>query len=623
MSRMARISISTARNQFFFLAILLLLTLMVYWQTLGFDFLSNWDDNRYVTGNPDIKRFDFINFVRIFSSYYVGNYAPLHLFSYMLDYQVAGLSPAWFHGVNLMLHLANGVLFYLFVSRLTGKSDWAFTATALFLLHPVQVESVAWISQRKNVLSMLFSLSSFLAYISYRRNSDDKIRNYILSVSFLFCALLTKSVAVIMPGYFLLYDLCLESSVSRKLILIDKIPYVIMVVLTSVVTVISQASAGATADLFNGVLYTKALTMLTVLMRYLGLIIWPVNLSVLYSFDAKSVIDGTVLLALGIVVVVSIYGTYLALRDRVLFFGFGMFFIGLIPVSQIIPLVTLMNDRYLYFPMLGIAWLAGGYVSRLNDRFPMGKLMPVWLLISAVLVSCIWLSFQRTQVWQNSIVLWGNTARQYPDAKDMLAAIAEVYLKAGQNSEALAAYEELFKRKGSFNYSLGEEKALNEAANLYINSGQMEKALPLIVELTSKYPQVVSGHIKLGYYHYVKGHTPEAEAAYRTALRIQPDSVKALVSLAILCQETGRLAEARTLYGKAVAAGGNGPDLQYNLACVEARSGHAEESLVHLEMALRLGYRNIDSVFTGPEFAAVRRLPSFSRLIGSSGQPGR
>src|ERR1039457_269532 len=120
---------------------LLVMTLVVYGHVIGYDFISNWDDNLYITSNPDILGLSVNNLIRIFSSSYAGNYAPIHLLSYMLDYQLAGMNPCWFHAVNIAFHVANGMLFYLLVLRLTGKPFWAFVSTAFFLLHPVQVES--------------------------------------------------------------------------------------------------------------------------------------------------------------------------------------------------------------------------------------------------------------------------------------------------------------------------------------------------------------------------------------------------------------------------------------------------------------------------------------------------
>ncbi len=599
---------------------LLLLTLAVYGQTLGFDFQSNWDDYQYVTSNPDILGFSAKNLIRVFSSVYVGNYAPVHLVSYMLDYQLAGMNPAWFHGVNVLFHAANGLLFYLLVQRLTGKPVWAFASGAVFLLHPAQVESVAWVTERKNLLAMFFSLCSFHAYITYRRRSGEGRQGaYLLSVVFLIAALFAKSIAVIVPCVFLLYDVCVERPGWRKGIFVDKIPHFIAVAVASGITLYTQSveMGGGSVDFFEGDVTAKLLTMLPVLTKYLQILVWPAlhSLSSIYIFHIKTRIDGEFVFALLLVLALCVAGAYLVRRERRLFFGFALFFLGLVPVSQIVPLATLMNDRYLYFPMLGAAWIVGGLLSRLADRFPDKKINPALVLIVLILVPLAVVSYQRSKVWRNSIALWSDVVSKLPTLRDQRAALAAAYLYDGQKEKALTVYEEVFALQRDFADPLAERKALKEAATLYLESGRPDKAYPLLRTLTTKFPDYAPGFLGLGSYHYLSRNLPEAEKAYRRALLLAPRSSRALASLGDICLETGRVAEARTYYRTCYENGGNSPELQYQLARVEAAAKNYEASLQHLGEALGMGYRNLDAINASPELAPLRRLDSFKRLI--------
>ncbi|RII25012.1 MAG: hypothetical protein CXR31_15285 [Geobacter sp.] len=598
--------------------VLTLLTLVVYGQTLSFDFLSNWDDYQYVTSNPDIRGFSAINLIHVFSSSYVGNYAPIHLLSYMFDYQLAGLNPAWFHGVNVGFHTVNGLLFYLLVYRITGKPVWAFVSAAVFLLHPVQVESVAWISQRKNLLAMFFSLCSFLAYLSYRqRTGEGRTRAYILSVLCLLLSLFAKSIAVIMPFVFLLHDISLEKPRRRKGVFVDKIPYIVAVAVASVITMSTQSAGGGSVDLFEGNIAAKFLTMLTVLTRYVQILLWPANenLNAVYIFFIKNRFDGEVVVALLLVATLCLAGIYLWRRDRWLFFGFALFFLGLIPVAQIVPLSTLMNDRYLYFPMLGAAWMAGGLLSRCRDRFFPERTNAALVAITCLLVPYLLLSYQRAQVWQNAIALWSDVVKKLPMLKDQRATLAAAYIYDGKKKEALATYEKLFALKREFADPQVERKALLEAANLYMDEGSLEKASPLLLTLTRKFPEYPRGFLTLGRYHVLARNLPEAEKAYHKAFLLEPASANALFSLGNICLETGRVAEARAWYRKCYENGGNSPDLQYSLARVEALEKNDEAALAYLAEALKLGYRNLDAINSSPEFAPLRRRPSFKELI--------
>jgi protein O-mannosyl-transferase len=596
--------------------LLVILALLVYGQSVGFDFIINWDDDAYVTRNPDILGISAANLVRIFSSPYAGNYAPLHLLSYMLDYQLAGLNPAWFHGVNLALHALNGVLFYLLVRLLTGKTFWAFAASALFLLHPVQVESVAWVSERKNLLAMCFSLGSFLCYLRYRQKSGEGRLAYSFSLLFLVLALLAKSIAVVTPFFFLLYDALLDETGRKRFYLADKVPFLVATALACGVAMFTQSAAmgGGIVDYFEGHRAAKILTMLTVLASYLRILVCPSKLSLIYVFVIKRGIDAEVLLALVLLVALCGAGLYLWRRERRLFFGFALFFLGLLPVSQIVPLATLMNDRYLYFPMLGFAWLVGGYLSRLNDAFPR-RLNPSAALLCFLLLPLLFLSFQRTRVWHNSVTLWSDTSQKFPTLKDPLANLGEAYSASGQPRKALETYEKLFALKREFSDEGTEEKTLNDAASIYLNSGAPEKALPLLTGLTTKFPDFVPGLLTLGRYYAQVRNPLQAEKEYRAALSLDPHAAQPYILLGNLSLETGRVADARDYYAKCLENGGDGPDLQYNLSCVESLAGNQEKSLQHLEAALKFGYRNREAITGNPELSSLRNLPAFSQLL--------
>ena len=622
---MKELSRATIRSQMVPVGGLILLTLAVYLRTAGFDFLSNWDDNYYVTHNPDIAGLTAHNLLRVFSGSYVGNYAPVHLLSYLLDYQVAGLNAAWFHSVNVLLHTLNGVLFYLLVRRLTGKTFWAFASAALFLLHPVQVESVAWISQRKNLLAMFFSLCSFWSYLSYCLKEGRPGRNaYLLSISFLVLALLSKSIAVIIPFVFLLYDFCLADTPRRKDIFSDKLPFIAAVLATTSIALVTQSAemGGGIVDYFDGNLLVRSLTMLTVLPAYLRILFWPADLSLIYLFYNKTRLDAEVLFALLLVALLLCACVYLLRRERRLFFGFAVFFLGLAPVSQIVPLATLMNDRYLYFPMLGAAWLLGGYLSRLRDFLPPGRMNAAHLFLFCLIIPCGVLSYQRAGVWKNAIALWSDTSKKLPTLKDPLAALAEAYLLDGQRAKALETHEKLFALKREFSDQQMEKKTLLDASGLYVEAGAPDKGRSLLITLTTKYPDFFPGFLNLGNLQARSRKLSEAEKAYRDALLLQPDSSQALLSLGNVCLETGRVAEARALYQKSYENGGNNPVLQYQMACADALAQEPEQALQHLRVALELGYRNLDLIKGNPELAPVRRLAAFSRLIAGFA-PGR
>lgn len=597
--------------------LLLLMTITVYGQTLGHDFLSNWDDNAYITQNMAVKGVSLEHLKMAFSSLYVGNYAPVQIVSYMLDFNLWGMRASGFHLTNLFLHITNGMLLYLLVFRICGRRAWAFPAAAVFLLHPVQVESVAWLSQRKNLLAMCFFLFSLLSYhIHQQRIPGCTARYYVLSIVCFCIALLSKSVAVILPFVLLLLDLCCESSPRRKGLWLDKLPFLSAAAAMAGLTVIFQSPeiGGGRADFQAGSPLATFFTMQTVLVRYLWMLLWPLNLSPLYLPQIKPHIDIEVALALLFVAALTVAGIILLRSNRRLFFGYALFFIGLLPVSQIVPLVTLMNDRYLYFPLLGGSWLIGGLICHIVDMTTSWQRRIAISTCAVLMAGFALVSFQRAAVWKNSVTLWNDAVPKLPDSFVVRAALAEAQLNAGMRTEALRTYSDVISLLSDAVDPILERKALNNSAALYMDNGQLDVALPLLRRLVARYPNYPPGFINLGNSQFMARNLSAAEQAYRTALILEPGNTMALMMLGNIYLDTGRIDSTRELYFQALANGGNGPDLQYNLACLEAKTGHNSAALQHLGEALQLGYRNFDLISHNPILAPIRQLPTYRQL---------
>lgn len=593
--------------------LLLLMTISVYVPTLGHDFLSNWDDNIYITQNEAVKGVSTEHIRMAFSpSSSMGNYAPVQVISYMLDYNLWGMRASGFHLTNLLLHAINGMLLYILVFRICGRRVWAFPAAAVFLLHPVQVESVAWLSQRKNLLAMCFFLSSLHSYHTYRLKLPRRAApHYVMAIAFFCTALLAKSVVVILPFVLLLLDRCCEPSPRRKGLWFDKLPFLIAAAAMAVLTV---QSGGGRTDFHGGSPLATFFTMQIVLVRYLWMLLWPFHLSPLYLPAIKPDIDMEVALAMLLVSALVVVGVILLRRSRRLFFGYAIFFIGLIPVSQIVPIVTLMNDRYLYFPLLGAAWLVGGLICRMVD---MVSSWQRWLAVSAcgVLMAGLSLvSFQRTAVWKNSVTLWSDAVPKLPDSFEAHAALAEAQLNAGMRTEALQTYSKVVGLLHDLVDPDVEFKALTSAASLYIDSGRFDVARPLLQRLVDRFPNYPLVYFNLGYCQFMARNFPAAEQSYRIALAMQPGNATILMMLGNISLETGKIDTAREFYLQASANGGNSPDLQYNIACLEAKTGHSSVALQHLGEALQLGYRNYDAISHNPTLAPVRQLPVYLQL---------
>jgi len=592
--------------------VLVVAVFAVYAKALGHDFLLNLDDGNYVVGNDAVRGFTLDHLREAFTRFYVGNYAPLHIVSYMADYTLWGLRPAGFLFTNVLLHALNGMLFYLFLERLSGRKLWGFLAAFIFLFHPVQVESVAWISQRKNLLAMFFFLAAFHSYLSYRNKGTGQGRLfYVISVATFVLSLLSKSVAVILPVVLLLFDLCYVKKDERGRWLADKIPYGIAAAAIAVIAVISQSPAlgGGRVSYYGGTPIYTALTMPTVFVRYLALLLWPARLSALYLPPLKTGIDLAVLLSASVLVLLAVLGWGLYRRKKELFFWFGLFFIGFLPVSQIVPLVTLMNDRYMYFPMLGAAACLSAMALSVIDGLTGYRRAVAAGALSLLLVSLPWRSWERLAVWRNDVTLWTDTVAKEPDSEDAWYNLGKSYSDAGQKDSALAAYS----RALSINPTAKD--ILNNIGGIYMDRGEILTARPFLMEAVSYDPGYFPGLMNLGKNYYLSGELKNAEATFKRALALQPRSARVLASLGDVYLGMRMLDAAALYYQRAAEQGGWNAYLEFRRAGLEALSGHSAEALMHLEAALQMGYRDLENIKRDPALASLRPLPAFRRLL--------
>lgn len=589
------------------------LTFAVYYRVLGHSLLMNWDDYDYVINNEMIRGISWEHLQRAFAKAYFFNYSPLHMVSYMVDYALfGGINPAGFFFVNIFIHAVNGIALYFLAHRLSGSKFIAFTASFIFLLHPVQVESVAWLSQRKNVLSMLFFLAAFYSYTSFRRaGTAHGFTFYMASVTAFTLALLAKSAAVILPLVLVVYDICYVPRDERKGWLINKIPYLAASAIISIVTIRSQASlveTGRATFHSSGPLET-VYTMMTVLARYLGLLFRPVGLSAMYMPPTRYQLDPAVVSAALLIVLLAVAGGFLYRRNRRLFFWYSLFFIGLIPVSHIIPLPTLMNDRYLYYPLVGASVFIATLLHLVHADMGKKYRLTAALTLCLLLLSLPVLSWQRTSVWRNDTSLWADVTRKEPRMTLAWASLGMSYYDAGQIDKALQSYLQALAIDP--NYQL----ALNNIGGLYNEIGELEKARPYLIRVVQLFPDDLKGYLNLGNNYYFSGELKNAEEMFGKALELEPGLPSAHYALGNVYLGMKKFDEARKNYEKTAAVVGSNPEIEYKLACLEALSGNPGEALRRLRSALAMGFKNINLVRTDPSLDTIREHPEFRHLM--------
>jgi Flp pilus assembly protein TadD len=587
-------------------------TFVVYANTLGHDFLLNWDDSLYVVENETIRGITWEHLKDAFTRFYIGNYAPLHIISYMFDYTLWGLRPGGFIFANVLIHAINGILFYVLLVRMNRRKALGFLAAFIFLFHPVQVESVAWISQRKNLLAMFFFLASFHFYISYRiTGKPQSMFFYASSVLAFVLALLSKSVTIILPLVLFLYDLCYLEKSNRKSWITNKIPFVIAAGAAFLIALKSQMpehDGGRISYAIEGPLGVFY-TMLTVLVRYFRIIFWPTELSALYMPPMKIGIDAMVVWSAVFAVLLIVLGVYLYRGRKDLFFWYALFFIGLLPVSQIVSIVTLMNDRYLYFPLLGVAACCGLIALPSADHAYDYRKRSMAIILGLLILLLPWLSWQRTSVWSNDLSLWMDTTSKTPSSTLAWNGLGMSYVDAGRFDEAADAFLKALSIDPDY------ELALNNIGALYNSRGKILEARPFLLRVIELFPDDINGLMNLGINYSLSHEFQNAELTFKRVLALQPQSPQALLRLGDVSFRMRKLEMAEKYYREAIEMGGSTAYLEYSLASVEALNAHPREALERLESAFKLGYNDFENITKDAALDSLRGRVDFQILL--------
>jgi tetratricopeptide (TPR) repeat protein len=395
------------------LAGILLLTFLVYLPSLDNGF-TNWDDNHYVTENPLVAHPDAR---AVLSTPVAGNYHPLTIASLALNYRISGLRPASYHWLNLLLHVANTALVFLFIWTLSGRRFWTSVVTSLFFgIHPMHVESVAWVAGRKDVLFAFFYLLGLIAYLRYLRARQlvwlgAAFLAYVLSAA-------SKPAAVVFPIILLTIDLYRRRRIDLGAVL-EKAPFFAVSIVVGFLTLKAQRLIGAIPDSDAWSPFQRLLLGCYGLVTYVVKFFVPVGLSALDPYpDAQRGLGPEFFLALAAVAILLPAAAFLFRKNRVVLFGLGFFVINIALVLQFFAVgAALMADRYTYLPYVGLlfalAWPLDARTGA-GRREVLAKRLVAGLCL-VMLPAFLFLSWRRCDVWKDSMTLWEDVVRKRPE----------------------------------------------------------------------------------------------------------------------------------------------------------------------------------------------------------------
>ena len=563
------------------------MTIATYCQLTECDFIS-FDDNLYVAENSYVQDgLTYKGIIWTFTTFHAGNWHPLTWLSHMLDCELYGLNPMGHHWTNLLFHVANTLLIFFIFQKMTGAIWKSAFVAALFAVHPLHVESVAWVAERKDILSTFFGLLMIIAY--YRYVNKPNIAKYLLIILFLSLGLMAKPMLVTMPFVLLLLDIWplkrlnfslnqLPDKNSNLMLLIwEKIPLIILAVISIILTFLAQQSSGSVQSLELIPINYRIANALIAYSGYFIKVIWPQNLSVFYPHlginqPIWKVVSSTLFL-----IGTCFWAIRASKKYPYMLVGLLWYIITLLPVIGLIQVgAQSMADRYTYIPLTGLfiifTWGMHDLLSK-NERY----LNSILSLSAVIIISALSLiSFNQVKHWKNSTALFENAINVTDDnwlAHNNLG--AELYNKE-KLDKSVFHFQEALKIKPLY------FSAIYNVGKAYHKKDKLDKAIFYYNNALKIKPEHEDTHNNLANLLFALGKIDEAASHYTSILRINPDNADVHNNLGYLLVTQKKRKEALLHFNEALRINSKHADALYNLGCLMIKQGKSEEAIVHL-----------------------------------------
>jgi len=592
------------RRELLIILVLVAATTTVFWQVRHYDFID-FDDDVYVWTNPHVRAGLNSESLRwAFTATEESNWHPLTWLSHLIDCQLFGVNPGRHHLTSTFMHTANAALLFLVLTSMTGAIWRSAFVAALFALHPLHIESVAWISERKDVLSTLFWMLTMMAYLGYVRHPGPG--RYLLSLFTFACGLMAKPMLVTLPFVLLLLDYWpLERfqpgqvsgeviaaargpAVSEKRqwsafhLLWEKIPFFALTTASSLITFVVQRSEGAVKSIEQFPLKIRIANAFLSYVSYIGKMIWPLGLALLYPHAGENlpmwqaVGAGILLGGLTIMVIRAVQ------RYPYLAVGWFWYLGTLVPVIGLVQVGgQAMADRYTYVPLIGlfisVAWGVSEFWSKWHQE---RILLPI---VATLVVSALGLgSWWQLHYWQNSVTLFEHTLRVTTNNSMIHNNLGNVLTEQGRFAEAIVHFNEALEIRPNH-----PDTHMNLAVAL-TRQGRFEEAIAHFSKALEIRPNHANTHLNLAVALVHLGKVEQAIAHYTKTIELDPNHAVAHNNLGNALALQGRPDEAVTEFSRALEINPNYAEAHNNLGVVMARRGNLDEAIAHFSQALRI-----------------------------------
>ena len=580
------------RANAFFLSVLLIVVVTgtAFYSSLSNGF-TNWDDDKYVTNNETIKNLNWFNIKKMFTSSVGAYYGPLFVLSYALEYHFFHTDAFFYHLDNLILHIIASLLVFWLVLILSRRVSVALITALLFGIHPLHSESVAWIAERKDTLSTPFYLLSIILYLKAKRGKYPLF----FSLSFL-CAIISsfvKPMAVSLPFILIICDVFEKRNINARAI-IEKVPFFILSVIFSVVTIHFQSTAIPTKQV--GKVLENVLISCKATVMYLYKTVLPIKLSAFYPYPEDApVSDLSYWLSAAAVVALVILAVYSLKKTRIVFFSLFFFFISIGPVIGIVPIGShFIAERYMYIPSIGLFLLFANFWQWLYTRAPSAlnpKRIALVAAISLIMVAFGVLTYQRNKVWKTSKTLWEDVLAQFPGKTPAYHNLGTFYHQTKEYEKA-----ERYLLQGA--YKRNSRDAYFALGLLYIDWERPKDAIRAFQAAIDLDGDFTHAYAYLGQAYYRNNQKEEAIRTCRKAMEIDPDYPAAYFILGDIYGKEGQYEKSIELFAKAHHLDPTNLDYLTNLGKAygeEAQYGKAAE---YFRQALRLRPHDLEIILS-------------------------
>ncbi len=608
-----------------------LTTLVVFRQVRSLDFID-FDDYLYVANNNNVQGgLTWQGIKWAFTTTQAYNWHPLTWFSHMLDCRLYGVNPAGHHFTNVILHIANTLFLFLVLRLMTGSLWRSAFVAALFALHPLHVESVAWVSERKDVLSTFFWMLTMWFYIRYVRRPC--LVNYLpIAVTFAL-GLMAKQMLVTLPFVLLLLDYWplqrltwnrqnhqLQErsfgSVSFSRCLLEKLPLLVMSVVASVIVFLVQSEAGLVKNTVEIPIVYRLGNVPLAYVKYIIKMFWPVNLGILYPHPGANLSLWQALLAGCFLSCISILIILAFRRRKWLIVGWLWYLGTLVPVIGLVQVgFQAMADRYTYIPLIGlfliITWGAADIVG--NQKYAkIGLATAAVTVLSALTI----LTSMQLPRWKNTIAIYEHTASAIPNNDVLRCYLGWFLMDQGKLDEAVKNFNEALQINPNFAVAHGNigcvfvqmgkpneairhftealqiepdsAKVHNNLGAVLAQQGKVDEAVKHYTRALQLEPDFVEAHNNLASALAWQGRFDEAIRHFNEALRIKPDDAKSHNELGRTLLSQGRLDEAIICFNQTLQIEPNFADAHYNLGIIFIRQNKLDKTVTHFTEALRI-----------------------------------